>query len=272
MFKKIIKFILPFFIINIINRILKRNIAIIGNYSSWKKALENSTGYNDDKIFLKLKESFLKILDGKAQYERDTVLFYGKKINYPLIQIINQVRVKLKKKIDILDFGGSFASIYFQNKSILKNNLFYSWSVVEQKKIIKYATSKQIYKRLIGLYDNLYFYPCLINFYKYHNPDLALFSGVLQYLKQPYDVLQSLIEKKVKYILILRTPLHDKQEQIMVQIVPKSIYKSSYPIRIFNDKDFLNFFKNHNYKRVKINLKDEIISNYRHTNILFKLK
>jgi putative methyltransferase (TIGR04325 family) len=91
-------------------------------------------------------------------------------------------------------------------------------------------------------------------------------------LTQPHDVLLSLIEKKVKYILILRTPLHDRQEQIMVQKVPKSIYKSSYPIRIFNEKDFLIFFKNHNYKRVKINFRDEIIANYCHKNILFKLK
>ena len=100
-----------------------------------------------------------------------------------------------------MDFGGSFASIYFQNKSILKKNFLYSWSVVEQEKIIKYANSKEIYKRLKEFYDNLYFYPSLKNFYKYHNPDLALFSGVLQYLTQPYDVLLSLIEKKVKYIL-----------------------------------------------------------------------
>lgn len=272
MFRKLIKFILPVFIINIINVILKRNIKIIGNYSSWEKALENSTGYNDDKIFQKLKESFLKILDGKAQYERDSVLFYEEKINYSLIQIINEIRLKLKKKIDILDFGGSFASIYFQNKSILKNNFFCLWSVIEQKNIVKYVNSKKIYKKLISLYNNLYFYPSLKNFYKCHNPDLVIFSGVLQYLTQPHDVLLSLIEKKVKYILILRTPLHDRQEQIMVQKVPKSIYKSSYPIRIFNEKDFLNFFKNHNYKRVKINFRDEIIANYRHKNILFKLK
>ncbi len=272
MFRNFFKSILPFFITNIINIILKRKIIFVGNYSSWQNALNDSRGYDDYKIFQKLKDSFKKVLYGKAKYERDSVLFYEEQINYPLIEIIERIKLKLKKKIDVLDFGGSFASIYFQNKSILKNEQFFSWSVIEQKKIINFANSKKIKKKLKNLYNNLYFYHSIKNYYKNHNADLALFSGVLQYLKNPYDILKVLIDKKIKYILILRTPFHKYNDQIMVQKVPKSIYKSSYPIKIFNKKNFINFFENQNYRLIKINFKDEIISNYCHTNLLFSRK
>lgn len=272
MFRNFLKSILPVFVINIINIILKRKIIFTGNYSSWQNALDNSRGYDDYKIFQKLKNSFQKVLYCRAKYERDSVLFYKDQINYPLIEIIEKIKLKLKKKIDILDFGGSFASIYFQNKSILKNKYFFSWSVIEQKKIIGFANSKKIKKKLKSLYSNLYFYLSIKDFYKNHNPDLVLFSGVLQYLENPFDILKLLIDKKVKYILVLRTPLHKYNDQIMVQKVPKSIYKSSYPIRIFNEKKFLNFFKKYHYKTHKTNFVDEPISNYLHKNILFARK
>ena len=41
-----------------INKILKRNIKIIGNYSSWLAAKNDSLGYDHKIIFNKSKESF----------------------------------------------------------------------------------------------------------------------------------------------------------------------------------------------------------------------
>jgi putative methyltransferase (TIGR04325 family) len=272
MLRRFIKFLVPVFVIKILNIILKRNILFIGNYQSWHDAFVNSKGYNDYKIFKKKKESFQKVLIRKAEYERDSVLFYKEKVDNPLIEVIERIRFKLKKKINVLDFGGSFASIYFQNKSILKNKYNYSWSVIDQKKIIKYAKSKKIKKKIKELYSNLNFYYSIKNFYKFQNSDLVLFSGVLQYLENPYQILQYLVKKKVEYILILRTSFNNQKEQIKVQIVPESIYKSSYPIRIFNKKQFLSFFKKNEYQQIKTNFKDYLISNIAHENMLFKRK
>ena len=76
----ILKLILPNFFIKFINRLFKRNIVIEGNYKNWSDALKKSLGYDSNVIFKKSKESFLKVISGKAQYERDSVLFYTKKI------------------------------------------------------------------------------------------------------------------------------------------------------------------------------------------------
>jgi putative methyltransferase (TIGR04325 family) len=253
MFRKLIKFILPVFIINIINVILKRNIIIIGNYSSWEKALENSTGYNDDKIFQKLNDSFLKILDGKAQYERDSVLFFNKKLNLPLISLMEKVRKKKKNRsLKVLDFGGSFGSTYFQNREYFSDSTKYIWDVVEQKKIVNFAKKKLKIK-------NLFFYESLPRYIKKNKPDIVLFSGVLQYLESPFLLLSSLKKKNVNRFVILKTPFFKNKSEIKIQINPSYIYKANYPIRVFNEHLFKSFFRKWNYKVDKLNWDNQLI-------------
>ena len=148
MFRNLLKFIIPDVFIKIINKILKRDIRIVGNYSSWKDALSYSSGYVDNRIFNKSKKSFLAVIDNKAEYERDSVLFYKENINYSLIKILNDISFELKKVVNILDFGGSFASIYFQNRKILKNKKNFIWSVIEQMQIVNYVNSSELYKKI----------------------------------------------------------------------------------------------------------------------------
>jgi putative methyltransferase (TIGR04325 family) len=271
MFKNLLKVILPEAFIGIINKILKRNIRITGEYSSWQAALNRSLGYDDNKIFNKAKKSFLAVINNKAEYEKDSVLFYKENINYSLINILNDISFASKKTVNILDFGGSFASIYFQNKKFLNNNKFI-WSVVEQKQIVNYINSLYTKKKIKNLYSNLNFYLSVKSCLKYHSPDLVLFSEVLQYLPRPFDILNFLIKKKIKYFLILRSPFHKFTEQIKIQTVPKYIYNSSYPIRIFNEISFLEYFSKNNYRNISVDYRNETIDNFIFKNFLFKLK
>jgi hypothetical protein len=272
MFKNLLKSILPIILIKFINNILDRSIKIIGEYSSWNQALNYSKGYNDNIIFNNLKKSFLKVLNNKAEYERDSVLFYEENINYSLFKILDEISSRLNKTVNILDFGGSFASTYLQNKRFLSNQKKFIWSVVEQKKIVNYANSPEVKKKIKKFYGNLNFYLTVKNYLKYHSPDLVLFSGVLQYLSKPFDILKFLISQKVEYFLILRTPFHKLTEQIKIQIVPKYIYKSSYPIRIFNEISFLEYFSKNNYRNIPVDFENENIDNFIFKNFFFKLK
>jgi putative methyltransferase (TIGR04325 family) len=272
MFKNFLKFIIPHLFIKIINKALKRNIRITGEYSSWKEALSYSLGYDDNKIFDKSKKSFLAVINNKAAYERDSILFYKDNINYSLIKILNDVSFTSQKIVNILDFGGSFASTYFQNKKILRNKKKFIWSVIEQKKIVNYVNSSKLHKKINNLYDNLNFYLTIKDYLRHHFPDLVLFSGVLQYLPKPYNILKFFISKQIKYFLILRTPFHKISEQIKIQVVPKHIYKSSYPIRIFNEDSFLKYFFKNNYRTIPTDFKNEIIDNYNFKNFFLKYK
>ena len=77
---------------------------------------------------------------------------------------------------------------------------------------------------------------------------MIIFSSVLQYIEFPFKLLQKVSERKVNKILVLRTPFSDKNNHIKIQSVPKNIYKSNYPVRIFNYYFFLKFMRNNGYK------------------------
>ena len=87
-------------------------------------------------IFQKTINSFEKVIKKKAKFERDSILFYENCPDKELISIIK--KIYKKKKIIICDFGGSLASLYFQNKDYLDPNK-YQWHVLEQKKYVEYA-------------------------------------------------------------------------------------------------------------------------------------
>lgn len=265
MFKYYLKLILPNIIIRIINQFLRRNIRIEGNYKNWKEATNNSSGYNDKKIFLKTKESFLKVLNKEAKYERDSVLFYSDSINYPLMTILSKIQKKKKNCLNILDFGGSFGSAYFQNKKILNNKKKFQWSIIEQSKIVNFFLNR-------NLNYNLKFYNSIRDYSRNNVADLVLMSSVLQYIKTPFILLDQLIALKADYLLVLKTPVHEKSDQIKVQRVPDYIYKASYPIRIFNKSRLLNYFKINNYQLIKNNFTNEFIDNISFQNFFFKRK
>lgn len=48
-----------------------------GNYQTWKEAENTSTGYDSDEIIQKVRASLLKVKNGEAIYERDSVIFDG---------------------------------------------------------------------------------------------------------------------------------------------------------------------------------------------------
>jgi len=46
-----------------------------GNDSTWQEAHNASSGYDDDKILHIVKRSLLKVKNGEAVYQRDSVIF-----------------------------------------------------------------------------------------------------------------------------------------------------------------------------------------------------
>lgn len=244
---------------NIVNTLLGRKIKIIGKFKNWKVALQNSSGYNNKLIFKKTINSFKKVITKKAKYERDSILFYENSPDKEIISIIK--KIYKNKKIIICDFGGSLASLYFQNKDYLDQNK-YQWNVLEQKKYVEFA------KRNINI-KNLKFHTKFDYLLK-KKVDLLIFSSVLQYIEFPDLILKKVFKKKTKNIIITRTPFHDKQDEIKIQIVPKHIYTASYPIRIFNKKNFLYKMKKNGYKIKKKLLVEEAIDKYIYQGFYFK--
>ena len=256
---------LPNCIKRFINKILKRDIRIIGNYNSWLKAKKKSLGYDDENIFNKSKDSFLKVINGKAKYERDSVAFYSNNINYPLIELLNFIQNKSKKTLNVLDFGGSFGSTYFQNLIFLRNHNKFNWLVVEQKHVVDYIKNFKLNR-------NLFFFPSIQDCFKKKKPDIVLFSGVLQYLSNPFSYINFLLRKKIKHFLILRTPFQKNKVSIKIQVIPDHIFKATLPLRVFNENKFMKYFKYNNYFIKDNFFRNEIIDNIEFKNFLFELK
>ncbi|MFH1827611.1 MAG: methyltransferase, TIGR04325 family [bacterium] len=230
-------------LLTISNIVLKKIITIynpygwFGNYSSWEDAEKKCTGYESDIILEKVKNSLLKVKEGEAVYERDSVLFNHIEYSWPLLTGLMWIAAKSKNKLNIIDFGGSLGSTYFQNRIFLKELDELHWNIVEQKKFVdcgkKYFTDKQ-----------LKFYYDIETCLRENHSNVILFSSVIQYLNKPYQFLEKILNYNFQYIIFDNTAFTNTEaDRITIQKVSPKIYEASYPSWFFNKEKFLILFK-----------------------------
>ncbi len=213
----------------------KQKNGFFGNYVNWDEARKATTGYDSDIIIEKVKNAALKVKSGEVAYERDSVLFNKIDYSWPLLSSILWIAGQNNNQLNLIDFGGSFGTSYYQNLKFLKHLDQLSWNIVEQKKIVNYG------KKLFAD-ENLHFYESINDCLQTQNSKTILLSSVLQYLENPYEFLQQL--KKFTYVIIDRMPLSENQDRIMIQKVPPKIYDASYPCWILNKDKFVDFIVN----------------------------
>ena len=238
--KEFIKSLVPPILFNIVKKLQNLKYGWKGNYSSWKEAQDTSTGYDSDEILQTVKNSLLKVKNGEAVYERDSVIFNEIQYSWPLLTGLMFTAAKSEGSLKVLDFGGSLGSTYYQNKKFLDKLDNVSWSIVEQKHFVE--TGKKDFES-----DRLKFYYDAHECVDKEKPNVLLLSSVLQYIENPYELLDSILENNFEYILIDRTPFCKFDERIKLQVVPDSIYKASYVCRFFDEVQFVDYFKKNNY-------------------------
>ena len=218
---------------------------ITGNYTTWDEAEKESTGYNAPVILERTKEAALKVKRGEAVYERDSVLFNEIQYSYPVLAAILWTAARYGGWLNVLDFGGSLGTSYFQNHAFLKRLPEYQWNVVEQPAYVD--VGNQYFKD-----EFLYFFPdvktCIE---KTNNPNVVLCSSSIQYVKYPWETLRELAElKTVKCLIIDRTPFCEGvfTDKVFVQKVPDEIYPAAYPIWIFSKEHFIGYMNLFGFK------------------------
>jgi len=213
-----------------------------GNYSSWNEALQNSEGYDSQAILEKVKTSALKVKNGLAAYERDSLLFDHIEYSFPLLSGLLWIAGRNNGKLNVMDFGGSLGSSYFQNKYFLDTLSEVNWCIIEQSEFVK--TGKQSFEN-----QRLHFFNSMDECLKEFEISVVLLSSVLQYLEEPYVFLDTIISQNPEYIIVDRTPFVMGNERITVQKVNPDIYRGSYPCWFFNFNKFNSVFSSH-YKLV----------------------
>ena len=239
---KIIKLFLPPLLLDLILRLRNSESGWSGNYNSWRDAEKECSGYDDDKICDKVFKSALKVKNGKAKYERDSVVFDKVEYSWPLLSFLLYIN-KLEKKLIIADYGGSFGTSFFQNIKYLNNSELLSWNIIEQKNFVDKARQEFVNKKLN-------FYYTIEECSEEMNINTALFSSSLQYLSEPYKILNKIISlPNIKYIILDLVGILSgfENDRITIQKVSKKIYDSSYPCWFFNEKNLINFFQKNRF-------------------------
>ena len=209
-----------------------------GDYGSWEEAKKVSGGYDALEILNKVKEACLKVKKGEAIYERDSVLFDEIQYSWPILAALMWISAQCRGELNIVDFGGSLGTTYFQNKRFLDAIPKVRWNIVEQRHFVD--EGKKHFED-----DVIKFFYDIETCVREISPAAILLSSVVQYLPNPYQFLEKVRGMKFKFILFDRTPFVDGERDILtVQKVSPEIYPASYPCWFFSRKKFYAFFEN----------------------------
>lgn len=216
----------------------KNSLHLAGDYASWEEAAAHSTGYDAPLILEKTKNALLKVKRGEAVYERESFLYDEIHYDWPLLAALMWVAAQDNGRLNVLDFGGSLGSVYFQNRLFLSQLNQVRWNIIEQTQHV--ATGKEWFED-----DHLKFHLDIKTCLAETTPNVVILSGVLQTLDQPYQILNQLLSIPCNHIIIDRTPFWDgPKDRLCIQNIPPIIYTASYPCWIFSKQQFRSHIPN----------------------------
>ncbi len=209
----------------------------IGNYPSWSAAAGDSSSYAGDEIINKVISATKKVVKGEATYERDSVLFHEENYEWTLLSMLFYAYGSSKSNFHLVDFGGSFGSLYFQHKKLLPKDIL--WTVIEQEHFVQ--KGKEHFET-----EHLHFENSIKEAHHYQSVNCVLLSCCIQYLEDPNAILDELNTSTAENIIFFNTPFsYTREEIICVQRVNKKIYEASYPCRFIPLDNVLSRLSNY---------------------------
>ena len=205
----------------------------IRNVKNWDEALDISTSYNTADVFNKTLNSARLVRDGKAVYERDSVIFNKIQYDYKLLSSLLFI-ANTQNRLHVVDFGGALGTSYRQNLKYLDSlDVSKKWTIIEQSEYVRIGTNEFQTDVLSfsGSISNIDF-----------EIDVIMMCGSICYLEKPYDILDQIKKAKPKFILIVRTPFSNSMnDELSIQIVPNNIYEATFPIWTFSETKFITY-------------------------------
>ncbi|MDE2041024.1 MAG: methyltransferase, TIGR04325 family [Patescibacteria group bacterium] len=228
--KSSIKDLLPPIIIRLAQKTPK--YGFFGSYNSWAEAIKASKGYDDPAIIEKVRSSLMKVKRGEVAYERDSVVFDEIQYSWPVLAGLLWAANANDGRLNVIDFGGSLGSSYFQNLPFLKDLSELSWTIVEQKNFVDIGKKE--------FEDNQLKFAYAIDDAK--KSEVILLSSVIQYLEKPYEMLEKIVGHGFRYVIFDRTAFLSDHDRLTVQKVPPRIYDASYPAWFLSENKFKQMF------------------------------
>ena len=196
------------------------------SFGSWEAAQAAAVGYDSSEIVDRVVRSTRAVLDGSALFERDGVVFSEPEYRWPVAYALAASAAR-HGELRVLDVGGSLGSVYWQHRGLLPDDVA-AWTVLEQSAFVDQSQALNL--------DPLTFATDLTDGQQFGPWNVALMSSVLQYLPEPWEMLESILDTGVDCLVIDRTPFHTGPRDIpSLQRVPAHIYPASYPAWILSD-------------------------------------
>jgi len=191
--------------------------------ASWAAARDAASGYDSPEILRRVREATLRVKSGLAAYERDSVCFSEPAFRWPALACLVAIAAENGGRLEVVDFGGSLGSFYFQHRAFLSMLRSLSWAVVEQPHFVECGREEIAH-------GPLQFRPSLADCFEHGSADVVLVSGTLQYLEHPYETLDAIARSATRYLLVDRVPFVAGESDLpIVQQPPEWIYPASYP-------------------------------------------
>lgn len=200
-----------------------------GDYRSFSEAQQKATGYDAQPILEKIISTTKKVRDKEIAYERDGIEYDTVKMNFNLLNSLLLVASRNNGNLNVLDFGGSLGTTYFQNLPFLDGLNSLTWNIVEQPNYV--VAGKEHFET-----DQLRFYENIASCMKEQKPNIIIFCGVLQYIDDTYELLHTVKESGIPYLLLDFVGYSGRDtDRITVQHVPPVFYgvDASYACRFF---------------------------------------
>jgi putative methyltransferase (TIGR04325 family) len=153
-----------------------------GPFASWEAASKHATGWDSPGIVEQALAAALKVRNGAAAFERDSVaresIIYSPTILAALLLAADRHRA-----LDVIDFGGGLGSNYFQNLRLIRAlaGAPTSWNVVELAPLARIGV-EQFQTEQLRFHDDL-------GAVRLAHPVL-LFTGSLQYVADAFALLE----------------------------------------------------------------------------------
>jgi putative methyltransferase (TIGR04325 family) len=217
-----------------------------GDFATWDEANSHCTGYDAEYILAKVLASALKVKHGEAAAERDSVLFDQIEYAWPVLAGLMWAAARTGGRLNVLDFGGALGSSYFQNRKFLQPLPDVRWNVVEQPHYID-AGRKHIQDTPLQFYKTIE--ECLSE----SQPNVVFLSSVLQYLPDPFGMLNKLGAVNADVLILDRTSfsISGDYDTIRLQHVPENIYKATYPCHVFNEGKLCQYISDMGYDLIE---------------------
>jgi putative methyltransferase (TIGR04325 family) len=237
-------------------------IRFSGDFESWQEATKKSTGYAAPQILAKTRDALLRVKEGKAAFERDSVTFDTMRHGFSLLAGLLRAATMDRGYLSVLDFGGSLGGTYFRCRAFLSVVRELHWSVVDQPPQV--ACGKADFAN-----DELRFYETIADCLREQQPNVLLLSGILQCLPEPYRFLERALRKNIPYVIVERTAFsRNGRDRLVIEHVPDWIYEASYPTWFLSESSFRKAFAN-NYDLICEYVSSEDLGSHRER-VLFK--